>query len=81
VVVAPDGAIWVSWPKKSARLATDRTDAVVRDTALPLASSISGLFDRRYLVRIEIRHSERAAIGSAPSRTDRSKQTPAIPGR
>jgi hypothetical protein len=34
--VAPDGMIWVSWPKKSARLATDLTDVVVRDTALPL---------------------------------------------
>jgi hypothetical protein len=36
VVVAPDGAIWVSWPKKSTRLATDLTDVVVRETALPL---------------------------------------------
>jgi hypothetical protein len=34
--VAPDGMIWVSWPKKSARLATDLTDVVLRDTALPL---------------------------------------------
>jgi hypothetical protein len=34
--VAPDGMIWVSWPKKSATLATDLTDVVVRDTALPL---------------------------------------------
>src|ERR1700751_2522650 len=34
--VAPDGMIWVSWPKKSAGLATDLTDVVVRETALPL---------------------------------------------
>lgn len=30
------GAIWVSWPKKSARVATDITENVVRDIALPL---------------------------------------------
>jgi hypothetical protein len=34
--IAPDGMIWVSWPKKSSGVATDLTDIVVRDTALPL---------------------------------------------
>ena len=34
--IEPDGMIWVSWPKKSSRMATDLTDVVVRDTALPL---------------------------------------------
>jgi hypothetical protein len=34
--IAPDGMIWVSWPKKASRVATDLTDVVVRDTALPL---------------------------------------------
>ena len=34
--VEPDGMIWVSWPKKSSGVATDLTDVVVRDTALPL---------------------------------------------
>jgi hypothetical protein len=34
--VEPDGVIWVSWPKKSSGVATDLTDVVVRDTALPL---------------------------------------------
>jgi hypothetical protein len=34
--IAPDGMIWVSWPKKSSSLATDLSDIVVRDTALPL---------------------------------------------
>jgi hypothetical protein len=36
VAIAPDGMIWVSWPKKSSGVATDLTDMVVRDTALPL---------------------------------------------
>ena len=34
--IAPDGTIWVSWPKKSSGIASDLTDVVVRDTALPL---------------------------------------------
>jgi hypothetical protein len=34
--IAPDGMIWVSWPKKSSGVASDLTDIVVRDTALPL---------------------------------------------
>lgn len=35
-VIAPDGAIWVSWPKKSAKVPTDITEDVIRDVALPL---------------------------------------------
>jgi len=34
--IAPDGMIWVSWPKKSSGVPTDLTDVVVRDIALPL---------------------------------------------
>jgi hypothetical protein len=34
--IAPDGMIWVSWPKRSSGVATDLTDIVVRDTALAL---------------------------------------------
>jgi len=30
------GTIWVSWPKKSARLPTDITENIVREVALPL---------------------------------------------
>jgi hypothetical protein len=36
VAIEPDGIIWVSWLKKSSGVATDLTDVVVRDTALPL---------------------------------------------
>jgi|ERR1700722_19662635 hypothetical protein len=35
--IKPDGVIWVAWPKKSSGVATDLTDVVVRDTALPLS--------------------------------------------
>lgn len=34
--IARDGAIWVSWPKKASNLATDVTENVVREVALPL---------------------------------------------
>jgi hypothetical protein len=32
--LAQDGALWVSWPKKSSGVATDLTEDVVRDVAL-----------------------------------------------
>jgi hypothetical protein len=31
-----DAAVWVSWPKKAARVATDITEDTVRALALPL---------------------------------------------
>jgi hypothetical protein len=31
-----DAAIWVSWPKKASKVATDITEDVIRDLALPL---------------------------------------------
>lgn len=34
--IAPDGTIWVSWPKKAAKVATDITEDTVRELALPL---------------------------------------------
>ena len=34
--IKPDGMIWISWPKKSSGVATDLTDVVVRDLALPI---------------------------------------------
>jgi hypothetical protein len=34
--IKPDGMIWVSWPKKAAKLATDVTEDVVRAEALKL---------------------------------------------
>ncbi|MHC2337605.1 DUF3052 domain-containing protein [Bradyrhizobium sp. USDA 4454] len=38
--IAPDGMIWVSWPKKSSGLVTDLTDIAVRKAGLA-----SGLVD------------------------------------
>jgi hypothetical protein len=36
VMMAETGTLWVSWPKKSAGVATDVTEDVIRDVALPL---------------------------------------------
>ena len=32
----PDGAAWVSWPKKSSGVTTDITEDTIREDALPL---------------------------------------------
>jgi hypothetical protein len=34
--IKPDGMIWVSWPKKASRMATDVTEDVIRAEALKL---------------------------------------------
>jgi hypothetical protein len=35
-LLAQDGTLWVSWPKKASGVATDVTEDVVREVALPL---------------------------------------------
>lgn len=35
-VLAPDGTLWVSWPKKSSGVSTDVTEDAIREVALPL---------------------------------------------
>jgi len=34
--IAVDGTIWVSWPKKAAKVPTDITEDTIREVALPL---------------------------------------------
>ena len=34
--IAENGAVWISWPKKSSGVATDITEDVIRDVALPI---------------------------------------------
>jgi len=34
-VIRPDAVIWVSWPKKASRVATDITEDVIREICLP----------------------------------------------
>jgi hypothetical protein len=33
--IAPDGMVWVCWPKRASGVATDMTEGVVRDVLLP----------------------------------------------
>ncbi|WP_422057627.1 hypothetical protein [Sphingomonas sp.] len=35
-LIAPSGFIWVSWPKKSAKMDTDIIEDTIREVALPL---------------------------------------------
>jgi hypothetical protein len=35
-LLEPAGMIWVSWPKKASKIATDITEDVIRDIALPM---------------------------------------------
>ena len=34
--LAPDTVVWVSWPKKASKVATDITEDTIRDIALPI---------------------------------------------
>lgn len=34
--LAPDGMVWVSWPKKAAKIETDITEDTIRAIALPM---------------------------------------------
>ena len=52
--LAPDGMIWVSWPKKASKVPTDVTEDVIRDAgAGGAARRREGLRRRRDLVRAE----------------------------
>ena len=35
-LLAPAGMVWVSWPKKAAKIPTDITEDVIRDICLPM---------------------------------------------
>ena len=47
--IVADGMIWVSWPKKAAKIPTDVTEDVIRKVALPL-----GLVDTKVCAVDEI---------------------------
>ena len=35
-LLRPDAAVWVSWPRKASKVATDITEDTIREVALPL---------------------------------------------
>jgi hypothetical protein len=60
--IAPDGMVWVSWPKKASGVITDLTDVVVRDIALALGLvdvKVSAVDETWSGLKFVIRKSER----------------------
>ena len=41
-MMAPAAGLWIAWPKRAAKVATDMTEDVVREVALP-----TGLVDNK----------------------------------
>jgi hypothetical protein len=67
--IVADGMIWVSWPKKAAKVPTDVTEDVIREIALPL-----GLVDTKVCaidnvwsgLKLVIRLKNRTRVESGP---------------
>lgn len=69
-----DAAVWVSWPKKAAKVPTDVTEDVIRSTALPLDLvdvKVCAVDDRWSGLKLVIRKSSRP--------TEAGKQSPSEP--
>jgi hypothetical protein len=61
--LAPAGTIWVSWPKKSAKVGTDITEDTIREEALPLGFvdvKVCAIDETWSGLKLVIRKSERA---------------------
>jgi hypothetical protein len=62
--LAPDGTLWVSWPKKSAKVETDITEDTIREEALPLGFvdvKVCAVDETWSGLKLVIRKSERAS--------------------
>lgn len=60
----PDGVIWVSWPKKSAKVPTDITEDTIREIALPLGLvdiKVCAVDDTWSGLKLVVRKEKRAA--------------------
>ncbi len=60
--IRSDAAVWVSWPKKASKVATDITEDVIRDIALPLGLvdvKVCAVTDVWSGLRLVIRKTER----------------------
>jgi hypothetical protein len=61
-VLKQDGFVWVSWPKKSSKIATDITEDTIREIALPLGFvdvKVCAVSDVWSGLKLVIRKSER----------------------
>jgi hypothetical protein len=60
--IAPDGAVWVSWPKKASGVATDINEDRIREIALPMGFvdiKVCAVDDTWSGLKLVIRKSER----------------------
>ncbi|WP_029918918.1 DUF3052 family protein [Nevskia soli] len=62
VGLKPDGVVWVSWPKKAAKVPTDITEDTIREVALPMGfvdikvCAVNGIWSGlKLVVRKELR--------------------------
>ena len=72
--IYPDRSLWIAWPKRASGVATDMTEDVVREVALPLGlvdnkvCAIDATWSALRLVwRKELRGRSAAAANSGPS--------------
>src|SRR5687767_12694407 len=66
----PAGFVWVSWPKKASRVATDITEDVIREVALPMGFvdvKVCAVSDVWSGLKLVIRKSERLKDGLSPT--------------
>jgi hypothetical protein len=66
----PDGVIWVSWPKKAAKVPTDVTEDTIREIALPMGLvdvKVCAVDDVWSGLKLVIRKENRVRKGSGPS--------------
>lgn len=71
-VLAPDGMIWVSWPKKASKMPTTVTEDTIREICLPIGlvdvkvcavdATWSGL---KLMIRKELRKEQTAKLGGS----------------
>ena len=69
--IAPDAAVWVSWPKKASRVPTDVTEDAIREVALPLGFvdvKVCAVSDVWSGLKLVIRRELRSAAGPSGRR-------------
>jgi hypothetical protein len=67
-----DAAIWVSWPKKASRVATDISEDVIRELALPLGLvdiKVCAVDEQWSGLKLVLRRTERGAPQQRPPRS------------
>jgi hypothetical protein len=67
-----DAAIWVSWPKKASRVATDISEDVIRELALPLGLvdiKVCAVDEQWSGLKLVLRRTERGAPPQRPPRS------------